>query len=496
MENTAENGNKKEQNSRYCVFVILFNQWTMALIMGINATALNPAMDTIGQFVNISYVNRYSDYPTESKIKNITVVAQSSLAWGSLIGSLLVRIVIAKCSRKGGIALSHALNLVSIVLMSPVAKFAESYEALIAGRIVNGISRGIGYSVVAVMVAETTCRRRLANYQGPYTYLLFVGAAIGVGLGHSRVCGNIQWWPLLTAATAPFSITYFLLYPWMPQTPVYFMMQRNEVKSLEILRKLRYGSIGILEREITMLKAEISHDTRTRGARLRDILRSPTQRKQILSAILTLNCTQLVGTQAIFFYSNNLFREAGVPEEYITYASIGIFAQCVIPGIMAILIVRQIGTRKLFLIGTGISAVGLTIFTLASILKNRFSPMPYVALGSAMLFLFGNYLGIQITTFALPSELTTQATRPPAMLVGGIIYWVTACMVGTVLPYTLSAWGAYAYIPFIVAALVEFIYGFVFLPETFKKTVEEIQANFRPGVTNLFEAESYFLGTD
>lgn len=69
------------------------------------------------------------------------------------------------------------------------AKFIPSYESLIIGRLVNGIARGIAFSTMPVIVAETTCRRRIGVYQGPYTYGIFFGVMLGNLLGHYGVNG-------------------------------------------------------------------------------------------------------------------------------------------------------------------------------------------------------------------------------------------------------------------------------------------------------------------
>lgn len=71
--------------------------------------------------------------------------------------------------------------------MGPVAKYGHSYESLIVGRFVAGISRGLAFSITMVVVAETTCRSKLGHFQSPFAAGGFVSSAIGATLGHYKV---------------------------------------------------------------------------------------------------------------------------------------------------------------------------------------------------------------------------------------------------------------------------------------------------------------------
>jgi len=79
--------------------------------------------------------------------------------------------------------------------------------------------------------------------------------------------------------------------------------------------------------------------------------------------------------------------------------------------------------------------------------------MAYVSVASVAVLLVGIGIGPMLCLSAYPSEVTTQVTRPNAMWMGGVSFWITGSVQMLVIPYSLSAWGGYAYFPFLLSVL-------------------------------------------
>lgn len=90
-------------------------------------------------------------------------------------------------SRKKAVVFVHVGFLVTYFIMTVPVKYGRSYEALIIGRLLNGLFRGIGFSYVPIYVAEITCRTKFGFYQIPSMICMFVGAGLGLGLAHPKV---------------------------------------------------------------------------------------------------------------------------------------------------------------------------------------------------------------------------------------------------------------------------------------------------------------------
>jgi len=110
-------------------------------------------------------------------------------------------------------------------------------------------------------------------------------------------------------------IIWILYSPKMVESPRYTLIEKNNSEQAqEDLRKLRgvedvSAELAELEDEAAKLKAEQSEDDD--GMTVMELFKDPSLRWQLLIVCVAQMGQQLSGINAIFFYTNDIFKAAG-----------------------------------------------------------------------------------------------------------------------------------------------------------------------------------------
>lgn len=211
--------------------------------------------------------------------------------------------------------------------MGPVAIYLNSYEAIVVGRLLSGIARGVGFTAVPLLIAETAPRKSLGRYVSISGWVVMLGYAVGNSLGHRSLLGNVKFWPFLLCVPGLFSLIYLFCSMWFPQTPAWLLSNaknnNNNKIAFLLLRKLRNGTDIEIQNELDEIIEEINIDRNLRKTGVKELLCRPKYRFQLVLTILLVCSLQTTGVSAVAMYSDDLFHAAGVHGDYATYASIG-----------------------------------------------------------------------------------------------------------------------------------------------------------------------------
>lgn len=194
-------------------------------------------------------------------------------------------------------------------------------------------------------------------------------------------------------------------------------------------------------------------------------------RRQILVAIGCSACQQLSGINAIFYYSSDIFQAAGVRDVRIGNLIVNTVNAIPTFGIGYLLVTFH--KRRLMLLGLffmGLSAIGITIALVSEMdeLTILFTAV-YVAA-------FACSLGPLV--WGITAELLPDHIRARGQAICLLVNWTCNLVVGISYPYIADALDDYGFVPFVVLLAVFFVFVYRCLPETYGKTIEEIQALF------------------
>ena len=207
--------------------------------LGYNASAMNQPQSVIEMFLKKTFEDRYSTQLTTESVSTYFSVAVTIFSVGGMIGALSAGRLGEKFGRRNALLYTQSFSIIGAILQG-CCKYVSSFEMLLLGRLLAGISNGVfeGISTLyLVEIAPTNIRGAVGTLNAlGYT----TGILIGTVLGLSTILGGEETWPILLAFPLLPSILQVLILPFMPETPRYlFIAKREFAQAEEALIKLR-----------------------------------------------------------------------------------------------------------------------------------------------------------------------------------------------------------------------------------------------------------------
>lgn len=357
---------------------------------------------------------------------------------------------------------------------------------VILGRFITGVHSGICLSVVPMYLSEIA-PKSLRGFLGLVPSIhICLGVFIAQVLGLHELLGKEEHWPLLLSLIVFPTMIQLMLLPWFPESPRYLLIEKGNIHAtIEALKW--YHPKGNIQAEVEEMQEEQRSLSSIHTISVWGLLRDRCVRWQVIT-IMVLNIgMQLSGIDAIWFYTNDIFRDAGIPDLNIQYVTVGTGAIEVISGMLGCFTIERVGRRPLIIGGflfMGICCAGITLSVL---FQAQVAYMRYISVGCVVGIIAGFCIGPAGVPFLITAELFKQSHRPAAYTVAGVLNWMSNFTIGFVFPFLEMTMGPYCYLIFCTICLGVALYTFFVIPETKNKTFIEISQMFAAKNTILEE---------
>ncbi|EGZ11667.1 hypothetical protein PHYSODRAFT_516351 [Phytophthora sojae] len=199
---------------------------------------------------------------------------------------------------------------------------------------------------------------------------------------------------------------------------------------------------------------------------------APPLRRQFIIAIGVACMQKITGINTVFYYSSDLFNQAGLSNARVSTIIIDIVNM--LPTLVSGFFAARFGNRRMLLSGLAgmfISAIGVT-------LSLSFS---WSALSILFIATYVGSFGVSLgpLMYVVIADIFPDYARATVTSIGVMVAWTANLIVGVGYPYISSALEDLAYLPFVVLLAISFVFVFFLLPETSGKTNDEIQNEFR-----------------
>uniref|UniRef100_A0A8C3JMD2 Major facilitator superfamily (MFS) profile domain-containing protein n=1 Tax=Calidris pygmaea TaxID=425635 RepID=A0A8C3JMD2_9CHAR len=423
--------------------VTLLVSFGSSMLYGYNLAVVNSPH--IKAFYNATWSQRYGHGLAPGPLTLLYSLTVSIFALGGLVGSLLVGVLVERYGRKGTLSRSAVL-----VLLAGGSGWAPtSWLPLPSWSSLS--PPGICLSVVPLYLGEIA-PKNLRGFLGLMpSIFICLGVFFAQVLGLPELLGEDRFWPLfLSVVVVPASLQLLLLHCF-PESPRYLLIERNDVCGATAALHRFLGTSDVQD-VIEEMKEEQRSLSSVETVSVWQLLRDRSVRWQTLSVVVVNAGMQLSGIDAIWFYTNTIFENAGIPVSQIPYTTVGTGAIEVVAGLIGPCGCRAETGRTCCPRGCLRQTVPCTL---------DMSP-PSTA-------------GVP---FLMTAELFTQSHRPAAYIVGGSLNWLCNFTIGFIFPFLQMSAGAFCYLVFCGICLLVALYVYLIIPETKNKTFMEISHIF------------------
>ncbi|KAM6972174.1 solute carrier family 2 member 15b [Aplochiton taeniatus] len=464
------------QLTKSLLAVAFLSSFGSSMLYGYNLAVVNSPAQYIKAFYNQTMQSRNGTSLSEETLTLMYSLTVSVFAIGGMAGSLLVGVLVTKYGRKGTLVKSTVLVFVAGALMG-FSRVCGSPEMIIIGRFITGVHSGISLSVVPMYLGEIS-PKNLRGFLGLMpSIFICVGVFVAQVLGLHELLGKEEYWPLFLSLVVIPTLFQLLLLPWFPESPRYLLMEKRNIHATITALKW-YRSKGDIQSEIKEMQEEQRSLSSVQTVSVLGLLMDRSVRWQLITIVVVNIGMQLSGIDAIWFYTNAIFENAGIPGPQIQYTTVGTGAIEVLSGMIGCFTIERLGRRPLMIGGftfMGICCAGITV----SLLLQASVPfMRYISVGCVVGIIAGFCIGPAGVPFLMTAELFKQSHRPAAYIVAGLLNWLSNFTIGFVFPFLQMSAGSYCYLVFCGVCLLVATYVVVIIPETKNKTFVEISQMF------------------
>ncbi|XP_043935605.1 solute carrier family 2, facilitated glucose transporter member 3-like isoform X2 [Protopterus annectens] len=446
-----------------------------SLQFGYNTGVINAPSAVIKEFYNVTWMTRTGAAMTDSVSTLLWSLSVAIFSVGGMIGSFSVGLFVDRFGRRNSMLMVNILGILGGALMG-FSKLCSSFEMLIIGRLVIGLFCGLCTGFVPIYIGEVSPTKLRGAFGTLHQLGVVIGILIAQIFGLEAIMGSDTLWPLLLGFTIFPAILQSIALLFCPESPRFLLINKaQEDEATHVLRKLR--GIDDVSQDIQEMKEESAKMALEKKATMIELFRSANYRQPIIIAIVLQLSQQLSGINAVFYYSTDIFKEAGV--EQPIYATIGAGAVNTVFTIVSLFLVERAGRRTLHLIGLGGMAGCAVLMTLALVFLKTYTWLSYVSIIAIFGFVAFFEMGPGPIPWFIVAELFSQGPRPAAMAIAGFCNWSSNFLVGILFPYAEAALKAYVFIIFVIFLVLFFIFTYFMVPETRGRTFEDIAKTFK-----------------
>ncbi len=365
--------------------------------------------------------------------------------------------------------------------------WAFSVWDLMLWRLIGGLAIGTASVIAPGYIAEVAPAKWRGALGSVQQLAITIGifAALLSGAWRASAAGsafNELWWGMaawrwmLLVGVAP-AIVYGILALTIPESPQYLVRKNRDEEAARVLRDIT--GVRDTDKKISEIRESFENEERATYADLRGTMLGLKPILWVGMSIAALQ--QLVGINAIFYYSTTLWQSVGFSESDSFTTSVITSVVNVLMTIVAIAFVDRVGRRKLLMTGSIGMFIGLLAATVSFFqADNRSGEIVLPEHWGAIALIGGNLIVVIIAATWGPvmwvtlGEIFPNNIRSLALGLSTMVNWIFNFIVTLSFPWVSENFGLWImYAIFTIFAVVSFWFVKTRLPELSGRELEE-----------------------
>lgn len=389
-------------------------------------------------------------------------VTVAAALWGTILGAMFAGIPGDRWGRRDSLRVMAVLYLISALGCA----FAWGWHSLIFFRFIGGLGIG-GSSVLGPMyIAEIAPAKWRGRLVGLFQFDVVFGILLAyfsnyvIGLAGF---GSAEWRWKLGVSGIPAALFMLMLFG-IPRSPRWLVKKGRVPEAREVLRLTGERNYEEeLQHIVTSIDAEHGHGD--------EPLFQHKYRVPIFLAIAIGMFNQLSGINAILYYLNDIFAQAGFNKVSSDLQTVAIGATNLLFTMIAMSVIDRIGRKTLLLVGSVGLAISLAGVAAIFAMQRHEDLLVWLLVGFIASFAFSQ--GAVIWVYL--SEVFPNRVRAKGQSLGSFTHWLMNAAISGTFP-TMAAHSRSAPFAFFAAMMVvQFFVVLFWFPETKGVTLEQMQ---------------------
>jgi major inositol transporter-like SP family MFS transporter len=394
---------------------------------------------------------------------------------GAALGALGGGPVADRLGRRAALFVCAVLFLVG----AAGSALAPTFAFMVVARVLLGLGVGAASVICPVYLAEMAPAGRRGRMVTINELMIVSGQLLAFVINailSATIHSDEVWRVMLGVAAVPavaLLIGLFLL----PESPRWHAVRGDVDKARAVLALGRPASEVEAELEEISYTAQIA--SREKGHTIRDLIDNPWMRRLLFIGMGLAAVQQATGINTVNYYAPTILESAGLGTNAALVDTIAVGVTSVTMTLLGIWLLGFVGRKKMMVIGfTGVAS-SQAVLALAFLLPESGFRVVLI-LGAMLLFVAFVQCFIGTGVWLLLSEIFPLAIRGFAMGVSVFVLWLVNALISFLFPIVNGALGSTGtFAIFVVINLVSIVFVARAVPETNKRSLESLEAEFR-----------------